>query len=53
MNVKIILRKDGMYDVYNGRTGEWWFSSNAAENVFVRLSQLAGLTITFTDETIK
>lgn len=52
MAIRIILRKDKVYDVYDRATGKWIFSTAAAENVFSRLSKMPNVTIDFIDETI-
>lgn len=52
MNVTIILRKSGIYDMYDGR-GKWMFSTKSADRVFSRLNDMANVAIKFVDETIE
>lgn len=52
MAVRIILRKDNVYDVYNRTSGQWLFSTASADNVFSRLSKMPSISIDFIDETI-
>ncbi len=52
MDVKIILRKDHVYDVYDRASGRWLFSTAAPENVFSNLGQMPCVQIDFVDETI-
>lgn len=51
MNVRIFLKKDGVYDIYD-ELGRWIFSTAAAENVFARLSQMPCVQLDFVDEMI-
>lgn len=52
METRIILRRDGVYDVYEQASGKWMFSTSSADNVFARLSKMKGIISDFTDETI-
>ncbi len=52
MGIRIILRKDGVYDVYDRASGKWMFSTGSADNVFSRLSKMSCIQIDFVDETI-
>lgn len=49
---RIILRKDGVYDIYDRVSGKWMFSTASAENVFSRLSKMPCIQIDFIDESI-
>ena len=48
--LRIIHRKDGMYDVYNGIFGQWLFSYGSADNVFSKLANYGPIQIEFVDE---
>lgn len=49
--LRIIHRRDGMYDVYNGMFGQWLFSYGSADNVFSQLAKYERLMqIKFIDE---
>lgn len=48
--MRIILRKSGIYDVYN-QDGGWLFSRTAADNVFAELARMPDIPIEFVDET--
>lgn len=50
MNIRIIHRKDGVYDIYDRVTGKWIMSRNSADNVFSWLSCKPHVTIDFVDE---
>lgn len=50
MNVRIIHRENGMYDVYDRATGKWLFSRNSADNILSWLSGKVIVTIDFVDE---
>ena len=50
--MRIILRKSGIYDVYN-QDGGWLFSSTAADNVFAELARMPDIPIEFVDETVE
>ena len=50
MNVRIIHRKDGVYDIYDRVTGKWIMSRHSADNVFSWLSCEPHITIDFIDE---
>ena len=50
MNVRIIHRENGMYDVYDRATGKWLFSRNSPDNIFTWLSCKSYVTIDFVDE---
>lgn len=52
MAIRIILRKDNVYDVYDRASGKWLFSTAAAENVFSRLSKMPCVQIDFVDEQV-
>lgn len=53
MVIKIIYRKDRIYDVYDKSTGKWLFSRGAANNVFSELSKMRpSVVIEFEDESI-
>lgn len=48
--LRIIHRRDGMYDVYNGIFGQWLFSYGSADNVFSKLANYGPMQIEFVDE---
>lgn len=50
MAVRIIHRKDGMYDVYGRVSGKWLLSENSADNIFSWLSGKPCVFIDFIDE---
>ena len=50
MAIRIIHRKDGMYDVYERSTGKWLFSRYSADNVFSWLAEIKYVWIDFVDE---
>lgn len=50
MNIRIIHRQDGVYDVYERATGKWIMSRNSADNVFSWLNCKPHVTIDFVDE---
>lgn len=52
MKIKIVLCKDGVYDIYDEMSGKWIFSASAPDNVFARLSQMPCVQINFVDKTI-
>jgi hypothetical protein len=50
MVIRIIHRKDGVYDVYDRTSGKWLFSRTSADNVFSWLSWQQFVLIDFVDE---
>lgn len=48
--LRIVRRRDGMYDVYNGIFGQWLFSYGSADNVFAQLAKYGPMQIEFIDE---
>ncbi len=52
MALRIILRRDHVYDVYDRASGRWLFSTGAPENVFLNLGEMPCVQIDFVDETI-
>lgn len=52
MTVRVIHRKNGMYDVYDKTNGNWLFSRNSPDNVFVELSKYPCFRLFFVDETL-
>lgn len=48
--IRIIHRKDGMYDVYDRATGRWLASYLSPDNVFEWLSMKKLVYIDFVDE---
>lgn len=49
-SVRIIHRKDGMYDAYDRMSGKWIFSFHSPDNVFDWLSKKNLVQIDFIDE---
>lgn len=50
MTLKIIHRKNDMYDVYDKESGEWLFSRSHPDNVFDKLEKYGAVNIEFVDE---
>ena len=50
MNIRIIHRQDGVYDIYDRVTGKWIMSRRSPDNVFSWLSCEPHVTIDFVDE---
>lgn len=48
--IRIIHRKNGMYDVYDVASGKWIMSRNSADNIFAWLSKQRAVNIDFIDE---
>ena len=48
--LRIIHRRDGMYDVYNGMFGQWLCSYESADKVFLKLANYGPMQIEFADE---
>lgn len=48
----IILRKDGVYDVYDRVSGAWLFTRVCPDNVFSELSKMPAIPIDFVDESV-
>ena len=48
--LRIIHRRDGVYDVYNGMFGQWLYSYESADNVFSKLADYGPMQIEFVDE---
>ena len=52
--LRIIHRKDGMYDVYDKTSDKWLFSYLSADNVFSQLAKYGqSVQIKFVDEFIQ
>lgn len=51
MAVRIIHRKNGIYDVYDRATGQWTMSRNSPDNIFAWLSDQRLVYMDFVDET--
>lgn len=51
MAIRIIKRKDGMYDIYRRDNGMWLQSYNSPDNVLSWLSEQVCPNIDFVDET--
>lgn len=52
MSVRIIHRKNGMYDVYDRASGRWLLSRHSADNIFSWLSHQPCVRIDFVDDGI-
>lgn len=50
MTVRIIHRRDGMYDVYDRATGKWIISRRSSDNILSWLSEKTIVNIDFVDE---
>ena len=50
MAVRIIHRRDGMYDVYDRATGKWIISYHSPDNILSWLSEKTIVNIDFVDE---
>lgn len=50
MTVRIIHRRDGMYDVYDRATGKWIISRRSPDNILSWLSEKTIVNIDFVDE---
>lgn len=48
--LRIIHRRDGVYDVYNGMFGQWLYSYESADKVFLKLANYGPMQIEFVDE---
>lgn len=48
--LRIIHRRDGMYDVYNGMFGQQMCSYGSADEVFLKLADYGPMQIEFVDE---
>ena len=48
--LRIIHRRDGMYDVYNGMFGQWLCSFESADKMFSKLANYGPMQIEFVDE---
>lgn len=52
MTVRIIHRRDGMYDVYDRSTGKWIISRRSPDNILSWLSEKTIVNIDFVDESL-
>ena len=52
MTVRIIHRRDGMYDVYDRATGKWIISRHSPDNILSWLSEKTIVNIDFVDESL-
>lgn len=48
--IKIVHRRNGLYDIYDKNTGEWLFTRNSADNIFIELSKRHYIKIEFEEE---
>lgn len=52
MTVKVIHRKNDMYDCYDAASGKWLFSRRSPDNVFAQLSRMPCTGIKFEDDNL-
>ena len=50
MDIRIIKRKNNMYDLYDRVNGKWLVSYSSPDNVFAWLSEQKVVNIDFVDE---
>ena len=53
MEIRIIKRKNNMYDLYDRANGKWLVSYLSPDNVFTWLSEQNVINIDFVDEVLE
>ena len=53
MTIRIVKRKNGVYDCYEKRSGRYLFSRISPDNVLSELSNYQCISIVFVDEEIE
>ena len=53
MDIRIIKRKNNMYDLYDRVNGKWLVSYSSPDNVFAWLSEQKVVNIDFVDEVLE
>lgn len=53
MTIRIIHRKNGMYDVYDKEYNQWLFSRVHPDSVFDKLAKYGAVNVEFVDETFR
>lgn len=48
--LRIIHRRDGMYDVYSGMFGQWLCNYESVDKVFLKLANYGPMQIEFVNE---